>query len=111
MNTWSSIVQKGVPNEYVEMMDERDGLILIFGDLYRMLYSNRDIVINGRDIPIEIHENEIRSYGIEGEKKFYRKRKVPKKNNKNYPTKPNNNAKRNGIMEKARYINYLVHGN
>ena len=110
MNTWSSIVQKGIPIDYAEMMDERDRLISIFGDLYRMLYSRKDIVVNERDIPVEFHENEIGSHEREGWKKFYRKRKVPKKNNKNYPTKPKNNAKRNNITENARYINSVVHG-
>ena len=111
MNTWSSIVQKGVPIDYTERMDERNELISTFSDLYLMLYFNQDIVVNDRDIPVEFHENEIRSYGMEGEKKFYRKRKVPKKNNKNYPTKPKNNGKRNEITENARYINSVVHGN
>mgnify|MGYP001196181763 FL=1 len=111
MNTWSSIVQKGIPIDYAERINERNGLISTFGDLYRMLYSKRDIVVNDRDIPVEFHENETGSHERKGWKKFYRKRKVPKKNNKNYPTKPKNNAKRNDITENARYINYVVHGN
>ena len=111
MTSWSSVVQKGIPIDYAERVDERNGLITIFGDLYRMLYSNRDIVVNDRDIPVEYHENETGSHEKKGEKKFYRKRKVPKKKNKNYPTKPKNNAKRNDITENARYINSVVHGN
>ena len=110
MNTWSSIVRKGIPIDYAERMDERNRLISTFGDLYRMLYSNKGIAVNGRDIPVEFHENEIGSHESKGWKKFYRKRKGSKKNNKNYPTKPKNNAKRNNITENARYINSVVHG-
>ena len=110
MDTWSSIVQKGIPIDYAERMEEQDGLISIFGDLYSRLYSNRNITVNDRDIPVEFHENEIGSHERKGEKKFYRERKVPKKKNKNYPTKPKNKEKTNDITEKTMYIRDVVNG-
>ena len=112
MNTWSSIVQKGIPIDYAKRMDEQGILIQIFGDLYRgRLHYNRNITVNDRDIPVEFHENEIGSHERKGEKKFYRMRKVPKRKNKNFTTKPKNKAKTNDITEKARYIHSVIHGN
>ena len=114
MNTWSSIVQKGIPIDYAKRMEEQDILIQIFGDLYRgrLHYNrNRNITVNDRDIPVEFHENEIGSQERKGEKKFYRMRKVPKAKNKNYTTKPKNKSKTNEITEKVRLIHSVVHGN
>ena len=109
MNTWSSIVQKGIPIDYAQRMDEQYGIISTFRDIYDILYSNKDIVVNSRDIPVEFHENEIGSNEKKGEKKFYRKRNVSRVKVKNFPTKPKNNGKESDISEKMKVIRSLIH--
>ena len=64
--------------------------------------------VNDRDIPVEIHVNEIGSQERKGENKFYRMRKVPKAKNKNYTTKPKNKSKKIDITEKVKLIHSIV---
>ena len=111
-NTWSSIVQKGVTKDYALRMTERNEFLSIIGDLYNVFHRNKDISINGRNISTDLHETENAYIERKGEKKFFRRRKVPKKKNKNYPTKPKDKSKelRSDITEKGHFIKSIIHG-
>ena len=110
MNSWSSIVQKGVPIDYAEKMKVHVEYVSILRELYGLLHRNRKIVINARDASIGIQEREIGFQERNSEGKFYRERKVPKKKNKNHQTKPKHNDNINDITEKVRYIRSVVDG-
>ena len=107
--TWSSIVQESVTNDYAVSMTERNEFLSIMGDIYNTLHQNQDISINDRNISTDLHETENAYIERKGEKKFYRRRKFPKKN-KNYPTKPKDKSKelRNDITEKSHFIKSII---
>lgn len=110
--TWSSIVQESVTKDYATSMTERNEFLLIMGDLYNALHRNQEISINDRNISTYLHETENTYIERKDEKKFYRRRKVPKKKNKNYPTKPKDKSKelRNDITEKSHLIKSIING-
>ena len=111
-NTWSSIVQNGVTKDYAVSMTERNEFLSVIGDLYNDLYRNQGIFVNHRNISSDLHETENAYIERKGEKKFYRKRNVPKKKGKNYPTKPKSKSKelRSDITEKGHFIKSIIHG-
>ena len=111
-NTWSLIVQNGVTKDYAVSMEERNEFLSVIGYLYNELYQNQDIAVNGRNISSDRHETENSYIEKKGEKKFFRRRKVPKKKNKNYPTKPKSKSKelRSDITEKEHFIKSIIHG-
>ena len=83
-NTWSFIVQNGVTKDYAVSMKERNEFLSVIGDLYNEFYRNQDISVNGRNISSDLHETVNAYIERKGEKKFFRRRIVPKKKNKNY---------------------------
>ena len=93
MPSWSSIAQKSIPYECSNEIRERDEYITILRDMYSLLYNEGGTVINSRDIIIDIHSCESSHNEKKRGEKFYRKRKVPTKKNKNYPTKPKDKNK------------------
>lgn len=58
-------------------------------ELYYIIYpDDKEEIVGSRNVPLEIQEVTKHPGKEKGEGKFYRKRRIPKKKNKNYPTKP-----------------------
>jgi hypothetical protein len=58
-------------------------------ELYYIIYpDDKEEIVGSRNVPLEIQEVTKNPGKEKGEGKFYRKRRIPKKKNKNYPTKP-----------------------
>ena len=105
MTSWSMITGSNVSNHYIERLEERDGRIEVLIDLYRILYTNKSIEVNYRRTGSDVIENVSGTKSRGGEKKFYRKRTIPKKKHKNYPTKDKKKTKERNI---SRYEKFLV---
>ena len=88
MNTWASVVQKGVALESKELNEERNKNIELIREIMEDLHDEKTITVNNRSGSNDILVNENGQKDGKGEKKFYRKRTVPRKKNKNYATKP-----------------------
>ena len=83
MTSWSMITGNNISNHYIERLEERDGRIEVLIDLYRILYTNKSIEVNYRRTGSDVIENVSGTKSRGGEKKFYRKRTIPKKKHKN----------------------------
>jgi hypothetical protein len=86
---WTDVVLNGVCLDDTIYWDHEMEDIKYRVDESRHFSKNPKIIINERDVNRSIHESS--SYHGKEKKEpnlFYRKKKVPQKNNKNYPTKP-----------------------
>ena len=109
--TWASIVQKDVALGFQELNEERNRNLELIRDIMRDFSDDKTIIINGRVGLNDILVNENGSEDRSQEKKFYRKRKVPRKKNKNYETKPKirDDEKSQKISEQERYFQWEVY--
>ena len=110
MDHWADVVQKNIHPAYLAQMKEKDERTSLLIDVHRLLHQKGTILVNERGMEGNIISRERTYNGKSGEKQFYRKKKVPQKKNKNYPTKPKDNSKINDIMEKAMYNRSVVYG-
>ena len=111
MGPWASLVQKNISPSYLAMMKEKDERISLLIDIHRLLHQKSNVFVNDREADMTIISREKNYIGESREKKFYRKRKVPQKKNKNYPTKPKETEKINGILDKAIDNHMIMNGN
>ena len=109
--TWSSVVQKDVAIGFQELNQERNRNLELIRDIMGDFANDKTIIINDRIGSNDILVNENGSEGRSQEKKFYRKRKVPQKKNKNYETKPKigDDEKAQKISEQERYFQWEVY--
>ena len=109
--TWSNIVQKDVALESREVNEERNKNLELLQSIMRDIHSGKKIIINDRLGRNDILVNENGSEERKTEKKFYRKRTVPRKKNKNYETKPkiDDDEKAHKISEQERYFQWEVY--
>ena len=111
MNTWASVVQKDVALESKELNEERNKNLELIREIMGDLHDEKTITVNNRSGSNDILVNENGQKDGKGEKKFYRKRTVPRKKNTNYPTKPklDDDEKSQKISEQERYFQWEVY--
>ena len=109
--TWASIVQKDVALGFQELNQERNKNLELIRDIMRDFAGDKTIIINDRIGSNDILVNENCVEDRSQEKKYYRKRKVTRKKNKNYETKPKigDDEKAQKISEQERYFQWEVY--
>ena len=109
--TWSNIVQKDVALGFQELNQERNRNLELIRDIMGDFADDKKIIINDRIGSNDILVNENGVEDRSQEKKYYRKRKVPRKKNKNYETKPKigDDEKAQKISEQERYFQWEVY--
>ncbi len=111
-SSWSDIVINGVSKADSYWWESRGIYLEIIRDIRakNQGHGDRQIIVGEKNIDDNINEsynNERAGRGTGESKIFYRKRTIPKKKSKRWPTKPKTDSqsdKYNGIREKNQLI-------